>query len=332
VQQIKQAEVGSAKSHKSTPSDDSAVAKFIAAGRALGLNDEQMNEMLAAKGMLNRSGSLRSNGSAALTAGSTASHVSPSPATPGTGIVVSPIKQSQENQQEGKLDELASAVIYDAPASANLAPSSRKRDETMDVKDATPATKKEGLAGLVRALSKKRAPKASDSDLEERQRVVRRTILMPESLSHPSRFSMREARDSFASPQRSPRSQVSFGGGSGLVHPDSPSAPSFQRNRQNSIRRKPIALTAEEEQMLSEHGSPIAPDRRVSITESRTEGQANANAALGFLTPGSATERRPSGASGNSVQSAPGGASGPESMYDMYSQDTTNGQQGIEIT
>lgn len=337
VQQLRQAEGGTTASHRSTPSDDSAVAKFIAAGRALGLNDEQMNDMLAAKGMLNRSGSARSNGSAALTGGSTASQVSRSPVTPATGIVSSPLVQTREQEQRQEaegLDQLAAPVIYNAPIADK---DDTTRRQPLGGKSSEPdiiSTKKEGLAGLVRALSKKRAPKPSDAERDERQRVVRRTILMPENLSHTARFSMREARDSFASPQRSPRSQVSFSGGSGLVHPDSPSAPSFQRNRQNSIRRKPIALTAEEEQMMSEHGSPVAPGRSLSVTSDLKE-RTDTNPGLGFLSPGLANERRPSaasGASGASGQSGLSAASGRESVYDMYGNDSmTNPQQGIEI-
>ena len=41
--------------HTPTSSNDSAIAKFIDAGRAVGLNDIQMSEMLIQKGMLNRS-------------------------------------------------------------------------------------------------------------------------------------------------------------------------------------------------------------------------------------------------------------------------------------
>ena len=299
VQQLKQAEASSSTSHSSNPSDDSAVAKFIAAGRALGLDNEQMNEMLAAKGMLNRSGSSRSNGSAALTGGSTASHTSPSPVTPATGIVVSPLVQS-----------------HDQPAATDFVSTPTYPDRQREEKERNdmPLTKKEGLAGLVRALSKKRAPK-TDSEKEERHKVVRRTILMPESTSFNTL-----PRDSFASPQRSPRSQVSFS----AQQPDSPAAPSFERTRNNSIRRKPIAMTPEEEEMLSASGSPVAPGRRVSMGNTSNPG-------LGFLAPESA-ERRPSGASGQSGQSGQSGLSGHESVYDMYGNESmAQSQQGIEI-
>jgi hypothetical protein len=46
--------------HSPSSSDDSAVAKFIAAGRAVGLNTDQLNEMLSANGMLERSGTASS--------------------------------------------------------------------------------------------------------------------------------------------------------------------------------------------------------------------------------------------------------------------------------
>jgi hypothetical protein len=66
--------------HSPSSSNDSAVAKFIEAGRAVGLNDEQLQEMLVAKGMLNRSqesASMRSQPSTAATSAATA----PSPSS-----------------------------------------------------------------------------------------------------------------------------------------------------------------------------------------------------------------------------------------------------------
>jgi hypothetical protein len=50
--------------HSPSSSDDSAVAKFIAAGRAVGLNTDQLNEMLSSNGMLDRSASTTAHSTA----------------------------------------------------------------------------------------------------------------------------------------------------------------------------------------------------------------------------------------------------------------------------
>lgn len=60
-------------SHSHTSSSDSAVAKFVESGRALGLNQEQLDQMLAANGMLDRSATTASSRSYQSTAPTTTS-------------------------------------------------------------------------------------------------------------------------------------------------------------------------------------------------------------------------------------------------------------------
>ena len=67
--------------HVPTSSGESAIARFIAAGRVLGLNDEQLNDMLTQKGMLKRSGTTASSSSMQFTAPTSLAPSSPSPAS-----------------------------------------------------------------------------------------------------------------------------------------------------------------------------------------------------------------------------------------------------------
>jgi hypothetical protein len=290
--------------HTPTASDDSAVAKFIAAGRALGLNNEQLNEMIAAKGLagaqattvMDRTGtttSLRSNGSAALTGDSSAiSRASPSPVTPGLAVhahaLVPPVMEAEADEVRGPQHE----AVFD---------------------------KREGLAGLVRALSqsKKKAPpiKVTPSDAElgapgaamERRKIVRRTLLLPD---HESDFGSAGALHS----PRSPRSPMSFS----TTHSGQPGSPAHVGGRKNSIRRKPIALSKEDERLVVTTGSPVA-NARVRTTSEASEVHAQGmNVGLGFLAPDAPGEsRRPSADSSRSE------TSGVASEY---------GERGIEIT
>jgi hypothetical protein len=76
--------------------DDAAMAKFIQAGRGLGLNDEQLNEMLAQKGVLNRSTTSVSSRSYQSTAPTTNSFSQPSPS------VASPILTPAMSEKAAK--------------------------------------------------------------------------------------------------------------------------------------------------------------------------------------------------------------------------------------
>lgn len=65
--------------HSPTSSDESAIATFVEAGKALGLNNEQLNEMLLQKGMLDRSATSTSSRSYQSTRPTSASLSQPSP-------------------------------------------------------------------------------------------------------------------------------------------------------------------------------------------------------------------------------------------------------------
>ena len=67
--------------HSPTSSDESAIERFVEAGRLLGLNDGQLNDMLAQKGMLNLPGTSASSTSIHSTAPTSLAHSSPSPAS-----------------------------------------------------------------------------------------------------------------------------------------------------------------------------------------------------------------------------------------------------------
>ncbi len=99
--------------HSPTSSDQSTVAKFVEAGRALGMNDEQLNEMLAHKGMLNRSTTSTSSKSYVSTA-PTSSSVSQASPTPGsTGVEWMP---STDKNRRGLFRVLSRGKKHASPA------------------------------------------------------------------------------------------------------------------------------------------------------------------------------------------------------------------------
>jgi hypothetical protein len=168
--------------------------------------------------------------------------------------------------------------------------------------------------GIFRALSRKKskaglAPKRPDEagaeSAESRNKIVRRTLLLPEALPITPQ------------PNRSPNPNPSPN-----VNLDSPTNISF--GRKPSTRRKPIPLTQEDQRLVA--GDSLR-DRQTSQTSVSTEasvGREGQTAGLGFLHPLSAQE----GDVGASDTS--GG-----SLYDLYGNaddDRSNpGNKGIEI-
>jgi hypothetical protein len=281
--------VSNATRHVTTGSEDSAEAKFIAAGKAVGLNDEQLNEMLLANGMRQQSattGSTRSGRSNANTSG--LSLASPSPLTPH-------LFQEQ------------------VPMPASV-PKSKDTDKGKVVDQET-------IGGIFRSLSRKKSEKALDTsrkpnsaataNSEARNKIVRRTLLLPEGVPITPQ------------PYRSPNPTASP-----VVNLDSPTQISF--GRKPSTRRKPVALTTEDERLVAgtvggmgTSQSSVSTGRSV---DAGSGGDEELVAGLGFLQPGTATlgERTSSGSRAGS-------------LYDMYgdmgaeTRGSEGGNKGIEI-
>ncbi|RXK41047.1 hypothetical protein M231_01678 [Tremella mesenterica] len=145
-----------AQPHQPTPSDESnesAMIKFIEAGKALGLNDQQLSEMLAKKGMLNRSGTSTSSRSIQSTAptSTTRSQTSPTPQVASLG----------------------------------------RKDSTAVQRK--PSTSDKSKGSLFRSLSKnkKNVGNTTESapEVPTRKQIVRRTLLIPQmpvTLASPS--------------------------------------------------------------------------------------------------------------------------------------------------
>jgi hypothetical protein len=245
--------------HSPSSSDDSAVAKFIAAGRAVGLNTEQLNEMLAANEMLQRSGTISSSRSYQSTAPTTTSfsqsQPSPSPVSPSLGRMPSFDKESK---------------------------------------------------GLFRSLSK---PKKSQPNVqgvadvaeEPRNVVVRRTLLMPEPLRLP------ETPTVLPSP------------GTHTNSPDS-SASRPPAVRKQSIKRKPLNLTQEDRELVS--NSPKSHQRSVSegtIASIRSNVATNGGdtTGLGFLHP----DVMPDGIARDQSRDSSVSARSEGSLYDLYGEE-----------
>ena len=136
--------------HSPSSSTDSAVIKFIAAGRAVGLDDAQLNDMLIAKGMLNRSVS------------SASSAVPPSTAP--TGSAVQTPRQSPASTYMSRMSSTgASAEKKSGGAKSLFRSLSRKKSKS--------------------GVSEDPAPTPTREPPVPRSEIVRRTILLPHEVS-----------------------------------------------------------------------------------------------------------------------------------------------------
>lgn len=239
---------------------DPAVAKFIKAGRAVGLNDEQLNEMLVAQGMVDRS----------------------------------------QIQTATPLESATPAVpdrSSPSPATANVArmPSTSRKIS--------------GPKGLLRSLSRSKSSKADADPVKletpiepvPRSAVVRRTILVPREDA--------EAVD-LAQPQPSLGSPVmSLNGRSG---------PS---NRKLSVKRKPLNLSREDQELVQ--SSPPAHGRKVSVTTvSSIRSDGGDNPGLGLLQPRANFDPSISSINAGSESDRHSLAkSSAGSLYDLYQND-----------
>jgi len=270
-------------------SSDSTVAKFIESGRALGLNQEQLDRMLVANGMLDRS---------AFTA-SSRSLLSSAP-TPDS------LSNSTTSVSQAQLQSLTRNQFVSQPSEPKV------------------------KGGLFRSFSKKKG-KAADKPstapvpqtqqsaaTEPRNVVVRRTLLLP----HPPVLT--------AGPTTPTKNKA----GSAFESPDS--VRRIASGRKQSIKRKPLNLTREDHELVS-NSPPTSAHRRnfsAGTIQSNRSGDIPdnqpGNKGLGFLHPftgSNLTQGHSSSFSG--LQSSPGGrsqisegskrrSSTGGSLYDLY--------------
>ncbi|WVR08737.1 hypothetical protein IAU60_005795 [Kwoniella sp. DSM 27419] len=201
--------------HDSSRSDEDAITKFVEAGRQLGLTEEQIQTMLAAKGMTMRSASGSSSVPYAPT-GAAEPIPSPDPAS----------EVKEEHKERKGLFRSLSRSRKNANTTPTLAPS---------------------------ALISDPIPVASPRAVHDKV-IVRRTMILPEGLNIiPS------------TPQLP----------TGEAMPSDPSTPDGEGNlavlaqsqgRKQSIRRKPINLSEEDQKLVS--NSPPAHQRSFSSQQS----------------------------------------------------------------
>ena len=267
--------------HSPSLSEDTAVARFVEAGRALGHTSEQLNEMLAQKGMLNRSGTSGSSESYQSTTATTASvsHSSPSPASPSIAQVLS--TDNTDNGNKGLFRSLSRGK---------------------KAQHASPSVP---------------APTAEAGDSPSRNVVVRRTLLITSD-------AIPNTPDAAAYPTPT----ITFESQS----PD-PNAGRFgSTQRKLSVKRKPINLSREDIELVS--NSPRAHRRNPSVVtmESGKSDGGNEPAGLGFLHPnlpvgqasGSA-HSTPASTRGSSMRKSSGGGS----FYDLYNNESQSGPRGL---
>lgn len=305
--------------HSHTSSSDSAMTKFIESGRALGMNQDRLDQMLVANGMLDRSATTASSRSYQSTAPTTTSF--------------SHSGHSHNGSQSQKATQATQPTSVSQPSTAR-------------------PTEDKPSGGLFRAFSKSRKAKNKNVEtpdpnlvkpnndqglLPTRNTIVRRTLLVPHD----------EPKQPLTpTVERTPSSNV-------------PESPDFSRQggvaggRKQSIKRKPLNLTREDHELVS--GSPPAHRRNFSTgtTHSgRSDGYAAdqattapPNKGLGFLHPplGNST-RSTAGGSGSSlggINESPGGrrrssdsrrrSSTGGSLYDLYGGDDSTGQDDQEF-
>ncbi len=254
--------------HSPTPSDVSVVASFIEAGRALGLNNDQLNEMLAQKGMLDRSGTSFSSKSYKSTANTSTIFSHPSP----------------------------------SPASLDLC--------------RMPSIGKD-KRGLFRSLSKgkkttRRPTPPGVVEPGSRDVLVRRTLLIP---SEP-------AAGASVTPQLRP--SPTGDPASGTLSPSDRHV--VQRNP--SIKRKPVRLSAEDQELVS--GTPPLHKRNPS-SSSAASGQSENETepvALGFLHRKAQLGRSTSSARSDAPSDQ--GSTGGGSLYDLYNHDSNGGLEVLQ--
>lgn len=321
----------SGKHHARTASvastDSHAVAQFIAAGKALGLNDQQLEEMLASKGM-----------------------IAPSARSGSSLSAETPILAFTETSR-GSPTPLATPTVERQPSVSGGGPSkevSRKPSFRRVKKDKDQSgggdghqEKKEPM-GLFRSFSKRKqaAPvPAPDSApvptpppamaeqarvSESRDRVVRRTLVMPEGAGFPmaSVLAEHQLRQQQSQPQQHQHQQL-------LQQPYQLITGS--NARKPSIKRKPINLSAEDQDLVNR--SPGGRIRQTSVTSTASahseggmpgspvtrfaESDAPAGTINGLLAPvdlnGSTSTRR-----SVSGQSAHGSMQSNDSLYELY--------------
>jgi hypothetical protein len=301
--------------HSHSSSSESAVAKFIESGRALGLNNEQLDHMLLASGMLDRSATTASSRSYQSTAPTTDS-------LPHEGHS----RTASQSQSQPSAQVLPPAQPQ-APAQVAAASAPTK-----------PQEKSKG--GIFRSLSKSvkrtksdakaaaRSPAVAPTVPEPRNVVVRRTLLLP----HPPPA---------ATPSGPTTPTMSRTAAPTLDSPDS--ARGFP-GRKQSIRRKPLNLTREDVELVS--NSPPPSHRRNFSTGTVHSNRSMdgtieplpTNKGLGFLHPLGHAGRSVSGGSASMLKmhESPGAKSTGSkrrsstggSLYDLYG-DESMGQEEI---
>lgn len=272
-------------------SSDSTVAKFIESGRALGLNQEQLDQMLVANGMLDRS----------VTTASSRSYQSSAP-TPNS------LSNSTASVSQAQLQSLT-------------------RDPST-----TQSNEPKAKGGLFRSFSKKKGkaaevptpaapvPQIQEPVAEPRNVVVRRTLLLPHPPTLPT----------------GPTTPTKNKAGSAFESPDS--TRKFAGGRKQSIKRKPLNLTREDHELVS--NSPPASAHRRNFSTGTIQSNRSGdipdnqpgNKGLGFLHPLAGSTRSQGQGHSSSfagLHSSPGGlsqisdgskrrSSTGGSLYDLY--------------
>jgi hypothetical protein len=274
-------------------SSDSTIAKFIESGRALGLNQEQLDQMLVANGMLDRSA----------TTASSRSHQSSAPTS-----------NSHSNSTQSVSQSQLQSLVRNPSVSQPTEPKSK--------------------GGLFRSFSKKKGkapevplPAAPVPQIQEpavaepRNVVVRRTLLLP----HPPNLQT-----------TGPTTPTKNKAGSAFDSPDS--IKRFAGGRKQSIKRKPLNLTREDHELVS--NSPPASAHRRNFSTGTMQSHRSGdipdnqpgNKGLGFLHPLAGSHRSQGQGHSSSfagLHSSPGGqsqisdgskrrSSTGGSLYDLY--------------
>jgi hypothetical protein len=300
--------------HSHSSSSESAVAKFIESGRALGLNPEQLDHMLVANGMLDRSATTASSRSYQSTA---------------------PTSDSLQHSGHSRTGSQSQPQILAQPTSAP------PQIQTVHQQAPAPRNEDKPKGGIFRSLSKsvkrskaddkaqaQSSATASKETPEARNVVVRRTLLVPHPppnlanlASGPQTPTMNKTRPSLDSPD----SSRGFPG------------------RKQSIKRKPLNLTREDVELVS--NSPPPSHRRNfstgTVHSNRSQDGAieplPAKKGLGFLHPLAHNNRSVSGGSASMLKmhESPGARSTGSkrrsstggSLYDLYGDDSVGQEE-----
>ena len=312
--------------HSHTLSTDSAAANFLAAGRAVGLTEDQLNEMLVSKG-LTRSPS-RTSISQYSTAATTHSMPMTSPnLNLGTPISTSGSPQTKDVSKFGEAVSLPSRSVPAFKSQAKEADSPESNQEgkrfgkTMGLLRSLSRSRRGSPAGtdMARQGSTEASASASGSDdhlktSTARNVVVRRTLLIPSDVAN-----------GVSTPTGKSPATLAPG-----ASPDSKSSP----QRKASVKRKPLNLTREDQALVS--GTP-SHSRQVSgatsvpeetATPTKPEEPKEVIASLGLLHPNSTPTpgQRGSGVRATPTPTRSDGANGARSsgggsFYDYYNND-----------